>query len=123
MIAHARRLAPMEAVGMLGGNSSGEVKEVIALRNVAGRDLFLADPYDQYQAEQMIQQAGSEVLGVYHSHPGGGAVLSPLDMQFAAKLDLVHVVLAVDPRRSGADVAGYRMRHGRPVQVSVVITD
>ena len=114
----------MEAVGILGGDRSGEVKQVIALRNLAGPDLFLADPYEQYRAEGALREAGLEVLGVYHSHPGGGIVPSALDLEFAAELDLVHVVVAVGAGRpAGDDLAAYRVDGGEAVEVAVVVTE
>jgi len=124
MVQHARKADPMEAVGILGGLPPRQVVEVIPLGNLAGPGQFLADPYEQYRAEQALRSAGLTPLAIYHSHPAGGVAPSALDVRFAAGLGLVQIVIALDcPGGAALDLKAFRLREGRPVEVDLSLTD
>ncbi len=94
VLGHARSVLPAEAVGLLGGLGS-VVTVALALPNLAGPGAFHADPRAQFLAQRQLAAAGVEVLAIYHSHPGGGAVLSARDRQFAMPWRVFQVVVAV----------------------------
>ena len=95
LIAHAQSSVPAEAVGMIGGDISGQAACAIHCKNLAGIGSFFVDPYSQYQALMQIRAGGHTPLAVYHSHPGGGVELSLLDQQFAVKVGLIQLVVAL----------------------------
>jgi proteasome lid subunit RPN8/RPN11 len=123
MAEHAQTDASVEAVGLLGGTETGEVRQVHPLPNVAGPLSFFADPYAQYQAERAIAEADLITLGYYHSHPGGGLDLSAADKLFAQRRDWVYVVLAT--ASVGGTVtrgAAYRWIEGVLREVPLVVS-
>jgi proteasome lid subunit RPN8/RPN11 len=123
MVEHAETDAPVEAVGLLGGTETGEVRQVHPLPNVAGPLSFFADPYAQYEAERAIAEANLVTLGYYHSHPGGGLDLSAADKLFAKRRDWVYVVLVT--ASVGVSVtrgAAYRWIEGALREVPLVVT-
>jgi proteasome lid subunit RPN8/RPN11 len=112
---------PQEAVGLLGGKD-GRVSVVHPLPNIGPRWTFLADPFAQYRAERTLARAGAELLGIYHSHPGGGVQLSPLDLVVARYRSCVQVVVALDPEIGGREeLRAYRVENGRVTDVQMVI--
>ena len=123
MVEHSRCESPLEAVGLIGGRPSGEVVELIALPNASGPGTFIADPYSQFRAEKRLKEAGLVVVGVYHSHPGGGAQLSETDQHFAAK-GLVHVVISfADSHSPDVKVHGYRVTQSAVADVPILVGD
>lgn len=100
MLAHCRRDLPSEAVGLLSGRG-GAVERIDELPNIAppphDRRAFLADPYRQFLAERAIAAAGMRPIAVYHSHPDGGAALSPEDLAVLGPRPLLQVVIALSP--------------------------
>jgi proteasome lid subunit RPN8/RPN11 len=111
---------PEEAVGLLGGND-GCVSVVRPLPNIGPRWTFLADPFAQYHAERALARAGAAILGIYHSHPGGGAQLSPLDIVVARCRSCVHIVVALDPDEgSRVEIRAYRVENDRVSNVRSV---
>lgn len=94
IIEHARRDAPAEAVGMLGGLPDGAVRKRIELTNLADGNAFLVDPYSQYCALKTFKADGLVPLAIYHSHPDGPAQLSMPDRHFASRVPLIHVVVS-----------------------------
>jgi proteasome lid subunit RPN8/RPN11 len=120
MMNHAREVLPMEAVGLLGGDADGRVLLVKPLKNLARTRSFLADPFDQFQAERSLTRRDLKLVAVYHSHPGGGPHLSADDLTFAALRPVLHVIIAL--RRTSAladDMRAYRINEGLPVLVEI----
>ena len=110
MMQHAQRAAPMEAVGLLGGKENGRASALIPLTNVAGPKAFLADPFGQFQAERRLAQDGLHLLAIYHSHPGGGVMLSDADKEFARRWPCAQIVIAVDrPDAYPSEIRAYRV--------------
>jgi desampylase len=113
MLDHAAAEWPREACGVLGGRDAGSRRVVEALhpcRNVAAAPEreYLAEPHDQLRAFLAIEEAGLEVVGVYHSHPHGPAGPSALDQARAAFPGLSYVVLWGRPGQDGAGWGSWR---------------
>jgi len=101
VLTHARESRPREAVGLLGGRSTGEVDLALPLVNVAqGERVFIADPHSQYCALRRIEAEHLNLLAIYHSHPGGGVDPSAADLEYARGWSCAHLVVAL--RESGA---------------------
>jgi proteasome lid subunit RPN8/RPN11 len=123
MILHAREDLPMEAVGILGG-INGRVQRRIPLPNILGAKHFLADPYAQFQALHQLYNDGLTPLAVYHSHPGGGVLLSAEDLLFASQLPYLQLVIALDRTHNPTiEVAAYLVTSTTMKEVSLVVLD
>lgn len=85
MRAHAARAAPEECCGLLFGRE-GTVEQARAAANVAQDRLrfFEIDPQALVDAHRAARAGGPQVLGYYHSHPGGPAEPSATDRAMAA---------------------------------------
>ncbi len=70
LIDHARREAPRECCGLIGGNSAN-TPTVYPLRNVATDPLvtYEAAPEDLFAAQRAMRERGEQLLAIYHSHP------------------------------------------------------
>ncbi|MEP7381655.1 MAG: Mov34/MPN/PAD-1 family protein [Gemmatimonadota bacterium] len=122
MLRNAHAALPQEAVGVLGGERGGSATHHVALPNLAGPYAFLADPFAQFEAEQQMKELNICLLAVYHSHPGGGAQLSPLDMAFARRRTCLQVVIALGrPHALPDEVRAYRLVNGVSNEVEVRI--
>jgi proteasome lid subunit RPN8/RPN11 len=117
---HSRAVLPAEAVGLLGGPEPGYATYSIPLPNLAGQHVFLADPFAQFKAERQLAQQALHLLAVYHSHPGGGAQLSPMDLMFARRRSCLQIVIALErPNLPGEEIRAYRFLDNTPVEVEV----
>ena len=70
MVDHARREAPRECCGLIGGNDA-RTGTVYPLRNVATDPLvtYEAAPEDLFAAQRAMRDRGEQLLAIYHSHP------------------------------------------------------
>ena len=70
MVDHARREAPRECCGLIGGNDA-RTGTVYPLRNVATDPLvtYEAAPEDLFAAQRSMRDRGEQLLAIYHSHP------------------------------------------------------
>ncbi|WP_147332091.1 M67 family metallopeptidase [Geodermatophilus marinus] len=97
VVQHAERQGAGEVVGLLGGNEEGGrlvARCAVPLTNLAKGRVFIADPYEQFVGIQRLKRRGLELVGIYHSHPGGTPILSPADRVFAMDWNCVHLVVA-----------------------------
>lgn len=81
----ARRTAPDECCGILLGHN-GVIEQARTAANVAcePRRRFEIDPQALVDAHRAARGGGAEVLGYFHSHPGGPAEPSGTDRAEAA---------------------------------------
>lgn len=92
MHAHVLSCLPEEACGLLGGQD-GVVKMVIPVTNAEhSATRFRMDPRGQIEGMNRIEDAGMDLIGIYHSHPLGPQVPSMTDLAEAAYPDAVSLV-------------------------------
>ncbi|UQN06669.1 Mov34/MPN/PAD-1 family protein [Deinococcus sp. QL22] len=87
--AHARRDAPAECVGAIGGHERPDglhTQALYPLPNIAPDPArqYLADPGHLLRALRAMQAEGLSLIALYHSHPKGPATPSSTDTQLAA---------------------------------------
>lgn len=83
MIEHARQELPNECCGLVGGRG-GEATTVYPMRNEFQSPLrYKLDSKDNFRVNQEIDEAGEEVVGVYHSHTRSEAYPSQTDVNAA----------------------------------------
>jgi len=83
MVAHAREDLPNECCGMIGGRD-GIASKVVRVENAAASPLrYEMDPQGQYDALKAIEDAGEELIGIYHSHTRSAAYPSQTDVNEA----------------------------------------
>ena len=99
MLDHAGREAPLECVGLLFGHS-GRAKRLVELPNIAVEPTreYFAEPGALLAALVRAQQAGEELVAIYHSHPSGPDTPSQSDLG-QAHYDVPQIVL-VPARRT-----------------------
>lgn len=96
MVAHAREDLPNECCGMVGGRD-GVATSVVRVENSAASPLrYEMDPQGQYDALKSIEDAGDELLAIYHSHTKSAAYPSQTDVnQAVAWPEQVYVIVSL----------------------------
>ena len=107
ILSHAECAYPDECCGLLVGERLVRdvfVREVhqSANRAASPANQFEIDPQLRFDLERRIRQESLDLVGVYHSHPDGGAWPSETDIDRAWESDLVWLIIDV---KDGSAVA------------------
>jgi proteasome lid subunit RPN8/RPN11 len=107
MVAHARADLPDECCGMIGGRD-GEATSVVRVENSAHSPLrYEMDPQGQFDALKSIEDAGDELIGIYHSHTRSAAYPSQTDVNEARMWpEQVYVIVSLEDEEA-PDVKAY----------------
>ena len=107
---------------MLIGQRRDAILEIVrahpALNLERNPQRYLIDPRDHFAARREARRLGLDVIGFFHSHPGGPATPSPSDVAEASYPDHVYVIVGLARLPSAvhaedADVAAFYYRNGR----------
>jgi proteasome lid subunit RPN8/RPN11 len=108
IVAHARRDAPRECCGVIGGRG-GRVGTLYPLTNLdQGTDFYRIDDAELFAVYREIDEGGGEIVAIYHSHPVSPAWPSPTDVRLAAWPDAHYLICSLaDPDRP--DLRAFRI--------------
>lgn len=99
MLRHLQAAYPLEACGIMAG-LHGHVRRVYAVENrLRSPVAFEMEPRQQIDAMLDLEQAGLDLLAIYHSHPKGPQTPSPTDVAKAYYPGVAHVIVSLADRR------------------------
>jgi len=123
LIAQARRDAPNETCGIIGGKE-GRALKILPLRNIDPnpRVHYNADPQELWHALREIEDNGWEHLAIYHSHPASPAYPSPTDIARAFYPDVAYLLISLmNPEQ--AELRGFHIIEGKVNEITLEIED
>lgn len=97
---------PRESCGLLLGEPVQEGWRVTGIeesRNIAPpdrHDRFEVDPALLLRIQKSARAGGARMIGVYHSHPGGGAEPSPTDLAAAWQTGMIWLITGLEKDRA-----------------------
>ncbi len=113
LFVYARRCLPSEAVALLSGSTSDTVSHFMPLPNLIQGRGFLIHPRDQFDALMALKRLERRLIGTFHSHPDGAAVLSEADIRYLGGWDCLHFVGSIWQSEYRADViAAFSIKDG-----------
>lgn len=125
LLAHARAEVPNEACGLLAGDfGTGIASAYHPARNAEASPLrYDVHPDDLVRIVFGIEDAGEDLVGIFHSHTHTPAVPSPTDLRTAQYPDAFYVLATLsDPDASPADaLRAWRIVRGASSEVTLVI--
>jgi [CysO sulfur-carrier protein]-S-L-cysteine hydrolase len=119
MVSHAREDLPNECCGMIGGRD-GEATRVVRVENAAASPLrYEMDPQGQYDALKSIEDAGEELVAIYHSHTRSAAYPSQTDVNEAVMWpEQVYVIVSLE-NAEAPDVKAYSLEEMKIADVDL----
>lgn len=111
MLQHVRSCLPEEACGLLGGDGE-QVTVVLPVENLSHSSVrFRMEPAAQVRALLHLDEAGQDLVGIFHSHPAGPPAPSITDAREAAYPEAAYLVWS--PEGQGWRCEAFRMDAGR----------
>jgi [CysO sulfur-carrier protein]-S-L-cysteine hydrolase len=130
MLAHARSELPNEACGLLAGRFTGEDGGVTLAfhpaRNVEASPLrYSVHPEDLVRIVFAIDEAGQDLVGIFHSHTRSPAVPSATDRRAAQYPTAFHVLAALADGTAPPErvLRAWRIHGGHAYEVPLRVTD
>jgi proteasome lid subunit RPN8/RPN11 len=125
MLAHSRAELPNEACGLLAGDlATGTATTFQPARNAEASPLrYDVHPDDLVRIVFGIEDAGDDLVGIFHSHTHTPAVPSPTDLRTAQYPDAFYVLASLSDPAAGPASAlrAWRIRDGVSSEVSLRI--
>lgn len=101
MLAHANSELPNECCGMLGGEAGGDPVTLYPATNAEASPLrYSLDAADQFRIMKEMEDAGEELLGIYHSHTKSAAYPSQTDINLATYPGVAYLIVSLVPGES-----------------------
>lgn len=116
---HVRAEAPLEACGLIAGhgNRAGIIYPVANTLKSPVR--FRMDPYEQLQAFERIEEAGLDLVAIYHSHPTGPETPSPTDID-ELRYDVPYLIWS--PRKGAWQARAFRLDKGNAAELGLELS-
>jgi len=98
MVEHGLREFPNEACGLLGGTDGMPVR-FFAMRNLDASPVsYRLDPHEQLRVFDEMDEAGLELLGIFHTHTHSEAYPSETDTKLAFYPEATYLVMSLADR-------------------------
>jgi proteasome lid subunit RPN8/RPN11 len=121
IVAHAREDMPNECCGMVGG-VEGEARTVYRAENAEASPLrYSIDAGEQFRLMRTIEDAGEELVAIYHSHTKSAAHPSQTDVNLAGWPDAVYVIASLADGEA-PDVRAFWIRDGKIEDAELVVS-
>lgn len=122
MIAHAREDNPNECCGLVGGMGDAAVTVYPARNAEQSPYRYSIAPSEQLELMNRIDEAGEEIVGIYHSHTRTAAYPSQTDINLAIGWpDSVYLIVSLESPDEPY-VRGFRIRDGEVEDVDLQTT-
>jgi proteasome lid subunit RPN8/RPN11 len=125
LLAHAQAELPNEACGLLSGTGrDGMATTYHPARNAEASPLrYSVHPDDLVRITFAIEDAGDDLVAIFHSHTRSPAVPSPTDLRAAMYPDAVYLLASLADPSAGPDAAlrAWRIRAGESSEVRLSI--
>lgn len=114
ILTHADNCAPDECCGLLAADTEGRITFAYPLTNVDPSPVsYTVDPDEHFAALSHAESRGWEIAGAFHSHPGGSATPSMIDVQTALEPDWLYLIAAP------AGIRGFRIAAGKVEELAI----
>jgi len=120
LVAHARRVRPLECCGLLVGTAR-DVAFAIPMDNIeSSRVRYRIDDRAHIEVRRVLRRfvPPLAIRGVYHSHPAGDARPSETDVRDAFYPEWIHVIVGLGRKRPS--VRAFQIRRGRVRELKVL---
>jgi proteasome lid subunit RPN8/RPN11 len=125
LLAHARAELPNEACGLLSGSAQdGMATSFHPARNIEASPLrYSVHPDDLMRITFAIEDAGEDLVAIFHSHTRSPAVPSPTDLRAAMYPDAVYLLASLaDPvAQPQQALRAWRIRFGEAREVRLTL--
>jgi proteasome lid subunit RPN8/RPN11 len=118
LVAHATADLPNECCGMIGGRDGVATSVHPAANSEASPFMYVMDPREQLQIMDVIDDAGDDLLAIYHSHTRSAAFPSRTDVELAFFSQTLYVIVSLQ-HPDAPEIRAFHLRRDRPAESAI----
>lgn len=118
LIAHAVADLPNECCGMIGGRDGVAVSVHRAANTESSPFMYVMEPREQMRIMDAIDDAGEDLLAVYHSHTRSAAYPSRTDVELAFFPRTIYLIVSLADR-DAPEIRGFWLRRDQPLPKAI----
>jgi [CysO sulfur-carrier protein]-S-L-cysteine hydrolase len=120
LIAHAREDVPNECCGLIGGSDGSAASLYRSINAEASPLRYSLDAKDQFRIMQTMEEAGEDLLAIYHSHTASAPFPSQTDINLASYPDAVYLIVSLQDLED-PELRGFWIRDGQIEETEVEV--
>jgi proteasome lid subunit RPN8/RPN11 len=109
LVAHAREDMPNECCGLIAGRDGTAIRVMRTTNTEASPFMYVMDPREQMRLMEEVEDAGEDLLAIYHSHTRSAAYPSRTDVDLAFFPDPLYVIVSLADR-DAPEIRAFRLR-------------
>jgi proteasome lid subunit RPN8/RPN11 len=113
LVAHAREEMPNECCGLIAGRDGTATRVIRTANTEASPFMYVMDPREQMRLMDEIEDAGEDLVAVYHSHTRSAAYPSRTDVELAFFPDPLYVIVSLADR-DAPEIRAFTLRRTAP---------
>ena len=113
LVAHAIADLPNECCGMIAGRGDVAVRAYRASNSEGSPFMYVMEPREQLRIMDAIDEAGDDLLAIYHSHTRSAAYPSRTDVELAFFPDTLYLIVSI-AEREAPEIRAFRLSRGAP---------
>jgi len=118
LISHAVADLPNECCGMIGGRDGLATSVHRATNTETSPFMYVMDPREQLHLMEALEDAGEDLLAIYHSHTRSAAYPSRTDVELAFFGQAIYVIVSLaDP--DAPEIRAFRLRRDQPAETAI----
>ncbi|MGH9323003.1 MAG: Mov34/MPN/PAD-1 family protein [Vicinamibacteria bacterium] len=122
IITQSRAEHPNEACGLLAG-TSGEATKLFRMANAERSPvIYRMEPSEQLRVFNEIEDAGLDLVGIYHSHTRSPAYPSATDVAQAYYSEAVYLIVSLQDENQ-PDLRAFRINEGKVTEIDLELND
>ncbi|MFN8111197.1 MAG: M67 family metallopeptidase [Thermoleophilia bacterium] len=118
LVEHATRELPNECCGMIGGRDGVAQRVWTAVNTEASPFMYVIDPREQMRIMDEIDDAGMELLAIYHSHTRSAAYPSRTDVELAFFPQTLYMIVSLADREA-PEIRAFRIARTQPPEAGI----
>lgn len=113
LVDHAIAELPNECCGMIAGRGGTATRVLRASNSEGSPFMYVMEPREQLRIMDAIDDAGDDLLAIYHSHTRSAAYPSRTDVELAFYPDTLYLIVSIADR-DAPEIRAFRLTKGAP---------
>ncbi len=118
LVVHAHRDLPNECCGMIAGRDGAATRVYEAANTEGSPFMYVMDPQEQLRIMDEIDEAGHDLVAIYHSHTRSAAYPSRTDVELAFFPGTLYLIVSL-ANRDAPEIRAFHIDRAAPAEEAI----